>query len=264
MPLVTADGRMSIEELARRSGITTRNIRNYQTMGLLPPPELVGRVGHYAEGHLARLRLIGGLQEQGFSLAGIERLLRAWEAGRGLGDLLGFESALTEPWADEEPECFTLEQLAEMFPDALDDPDLGPRAVELGLLRVDEEGFVAPSPSLLRSGADLAAAGVPLRATQDELAALRQDMARIAARFVQMFERWVWQPFVDEGMPSDRVPEITTALRRMRPVAAVAVGVTLAQAMDAATAASTAAQVMNHNFRTDDRGNPDSTDREVS
>lgn len=250
---MTVNGRMTIDELARRANTTTRNIRNYQTMGLLPPPELVGRVGYYCDDHLGRLRLIAGLQGQGFSLAGIHQLLSAWEEGRSLGDLLGFERVLTQPWADEEPERFSLEELVEMFPEAVSDPTLGPRSVELGLLEVDDEGFVAPSPSLLRSGADLAAAGVPLSATQDELAALRQDMARIAQRFVGLFERWVWQPFVEAGMPSEGLPEVTEALQRMRPVAAVAVGATLAQAMDAATASSTAAQVMHHNFRPDTR-----------
>ena len=240
---------MTIDELGRRSGTTTRNIRNYQTRGLLPPPAVEGRVGYYDEGHLARLRLIASLQGQGFSLAGIGELLRAWEAGQGLADLLGFEQVLTEPWADEEPESFTLEDLLDLFPEAVTDPSLGIRALELGLLEATDDGFVAPSPSLLRSGADLAAAGVPLAATQDELALLRADMARIASRFVGIFERWVWQPFVEAGMPAERVPEVTEALRRMRPVAAVAVRATLAQAMDRATAASTAAQVVQRQFR---------------
>src|SRR5215210_4640050 len=96
-------GRMSIEELARRSGATTRNIRNYQTRRLLPPPVLENRVGCYDERHLARLRLIARLQEQGFSLAGIAELLRAGEEGRGLDEMLGFEAELTAPWAEEEP-----------------------------------------------------------------------------------------------------------------------------------------------------------------
>src|SRR5919199_2656942 len=104
-----ADGseRMTVDELAQRAGTPPRNVRNYQTRGLLPPPRLVGRVGYYDEGHLGRLRLIAQLQDQGFSLAGIAELLRAWEQGRSLADLLGFEHALTAPWSDEEPETMT-------------------------------------------------------------------------------------------------------------------------------------------------------------
>ncbi|MDP8987506.1 MAG: MerR family transcriptional regulator, partial [Actinomycetota bacterium] len=38
---------MTIDDLAREAGCTTRNIRSYQTLGLLPPPSIVGRVGYY-------------------------------------------------------------------------------------------------------------------------------------------------------------------------------------------------------------------------
>ncbi len=36
----TPDGKMTIGELARRTGMTIRNIRAHQTRGLLPPPEV--------------------------------------------------------------------------------------------------------------------------------------------------------------------------------------------------------------------------------
>jgi DNA-binding transcriptional MerR regulator len=229
-----------VDELARRAGTTSRNVRNYQTIGLLPPPRVVGRVGWYDEGHLGRLRLIASLQEQGFSLAGIAELLRAWEQGRSLADVLGFERALTEPWSDEEPELMTAQQLLELFPDAARDLSLAARAVELGLIVPEGDAFRVPSPSLVRAGAELVAVGVPLAVTHDVVATLRQDMARIASRFVALFERYVWGPFVEAGMPAERLPEITDALRRLRPLAAVAVRATLAQAMEQATATSTA------------------------
>lgn len=234
---------MTIDELSRRSGVTSRNIRSYQTAGLLPPPQVVGRVGHYDEGHVGRLRLIAQLQDRGYSLAGIGELLGAWEQGRSLGDVLGFENALTAPYSDEEAEVWTAEQLLELFPQALGDPALAIRSVELGLIVPEGDAFRVPSPTLLRAGAELAELGVPLAMTQDELAALRADMGRVAARFVGIFERHVWEPYVAAGMPAERLAEITDALRRMRPLAAVSVQATLAQAMDQATAASTAIQV---------------------
>ena len=96
---------------------------------------------------------------------------------------------------------------------------------------------------MLRVGAELVAAGIPVAATQDEFAALRTDVERVAGRFVELFERYVWQPFVTAGMPSDRLPDITEALARMRPLAATSVHAMLAQAMEHLSAASTAAQV---------------------
>lgn len=235
---------MTVDELARRAETTTRNVRNYTTQGLLPGPTMVGRTGYYDDGHLGRLRLIAQLQSQGFSLAGIAELLKAWEQGRSLADLLGFEEVLTAPWTNEAPEFMAPLELLELFPEAVDDPALAIRAIELGLIVPQEDGFLVPSPSLLRTGAELAAVGVPLAATQDALAALRDDMNRVAARLVGMFERFIWKPYVEAGMPAERLPEITDALRRMRPLAAISVHAVLAQAMARATAASTAASAV--------------------
>jgi DNA-binding transcriptional MerR regulator len=225
-----------------RSGTTTRNVRNYQSLGLLPPPRLRGRVGYYDEGHLGRLRLIAQLQQRGFSLGGIAELLRAWEAGRSLADVLGFEEALTAPWSDEEPELIGLHELAQLFPEAVEDPSLAARTIELGLVVPEGDAFRLPSPSLVRAGAELVDVGVPLAATQEEVAVLREDMSRIAGRFVRLFERYVWEPFVAAGMPADRLGAVTEAMRRMRPLAQVAVRATLAQAMQEAVATSTAGQ----------------------
>src|SRR5919202_5976852 len=114
-----AEGRLTIDELARESGVTSRNIRAYQTRGLLPSPRMEGRVGYYDEGHLARLRYVSSLQDRGFSLAAIQCLLEAWDEGRNLNDVLGFEEALTAPWTDEKPEAIPVERLLQLFPEAV-------------------------------------------------------------------------------------------------------------------------------------------------
>ncbi len=230
---------MTIDELARQAGCTTRTVRNHQTAGLLPPPTLVGRVGHYDQGHLGRLRLIAQLQEQGYSLAGISQLLQAWETGRSLADVLGFEQALTAPWSDEEPEVVTPQHLFALFPESATRPDLILRAVQLGLLVPDGSNVRIPSPRLVHAGAELVAVGVPLAAALEEVAELREDLDRVARRFVRMFEDHVWKPFADAGMPADQLPRVTDALRRIRPLAAATVQAVLAQAMEQRVAAST-------------------------
>ncbi|HEX2048966.1 MAG TPA: MerR family transcriptional regulator [Acidimicrobiales bacterium] len=234
---------MTIDELARASGVTSRNIRAYQTRGLLPPPRVEGRVGYYDEHHLARLRYVNSLQNRGFSLAAIQALLEAWDEGRDLTDVLGFEEALTAPWTDETPERVSLERLLHMFPEAVDDPTLLPRAVELGLLVAAGDEFEAPSPRLLRVGAELVAAGIPLAAALDEYERLVADAARIAARFVDLFETNLWEPFVAAGLPAERLSELTDALQRVRPLATAAMEATLAHAMERAVAASATRQM---------------------
>src|SRR3954449_2853285 len=66
---------MTIDELARESGMTVRNIRAYQSRGLLPPPEVRARTGYYGPEHLTRLRTIQDLQADGLNLNAIKRLL---------------------------------------------------------------------------------------------------------------------------------------------------------------------------------------------
>jgi DNA-binding transcriptional MerR regulator len=240
---VDAGPGMTIDELARESGVTSRNIRAYQTRGLLPSPRMEGRVGYYDEAHLARLRYIASLQERGFSLAAIQCVLEAWEEGRGLNDVLGFEEVLTAPWIDDKPERVSIERLMELFPDAVADPSLLERSIGLGLLTVVDDEFEAPSPILLRVGAELVAAGVPLAATLDEYERLVADADRIALRFVDLFESNVWEPFVAAGMPPERLAAVTEALQRARPTASMAMDAALSHAMERAVAASAARQL---------------------
>ena len=66
---------MTITELAEQVGMTPRNIRAYQSRGLLFPPQIEGRVAHYSGVHAARLQLISSLHREGFTLAAIKRLV---------------------------------------------------------------------------------------------------------------------------------------------------------------------------------------------
>ena len=69
-----SDG-MTVTDLAAVVGMTPRNIRAYQSRGLLFPPQIRGRKARYTAGHVARLQLIMSLQREGFTLAAIKRLL---------------------------------------------------------------------------------------------------------------------------------------------------------------------------------------------
>ena len=65
---MAADDSFVIEELSRRTGMTVRSIRAYQSRKLLPPPEVRGRTGYYDERHVARIELIKDLQSEGLKL----------------------------------------------------------------------------------------------------------------------------------------------------------------------------------------------------
>jgi DNA-binding transcriptional MerR regulator len=84
---------VTIDELARRAGTTTRNVRSLQTSGVLVHPAILGRTAHYGQAHLARLQAVLRLQGSGFSLASIRALFEAACEGRTLEDVLGFHPA---------------------------------------------------------------------------------------------------------------------------------------------------------------------------
>jgi len=223
----------SIDELARRAGSNVRNVRLYQERGLLPPPRRVGRSNWYGAEHLARLNLILAMLGKGYPLAAIRELLEAWQGQRSLADILGFEEMVSAPFVEEEPRHYTADEIVELFPG--DEPDdverMLDRAAKLELLIPDGDGFLAPIPSLVEAGAQLVADGVPVSAVLDVAQSVNHTADKLAKTFVDMFVRHVWEPFVRDGMPPERLPLITDALERQRPLATKAVVPALAQAL---------------------------------
>ncbi len=66
---------MRVEQLSVQSGVPVDTIRYYQSKGLLDPPRRQGRVAWYRDDHLERLARIRSLQQRGFTLAAIVRLV---------------------------------------------------------------------------------------------------------------------------------------------------------------------------------------------
>jgi DNA-binding transcriptional MerR regulator len=213
----TADGGLTIDELARRTGMTVRNVRAHQSRGLLPAPEVRGRTGYYGEEHVARIELIKELQGEGFNLEAIRRLLDS--AGGSSDEVLRFTRAVREPFEEEEPEIVDAGELARRFGDA--SPELLERAVKIGLYRPLGDGrYEQRSPRLARAGGELARLGVPLEGTVAVAERMRRHAEGAARTFVELFLETVWRPFEEQGRPEDRWPEVLDALERLRPLAA--------------------------------------------
>lgn len=227
--------RLRIDELAREAGTTSRNVRAYQARGLLPAPELDGRTGYYGEEHLRRLEIIGDLQKRGFSLEAIRHTLDAWSQGGDLAHLVGFRNIVAAPLSDEQPQSLTAEDVFARFPEAADDPDLVSRAVELGLIDVEEDGtFSAASPFLIEAGAALVSAGVPLEAILDLVEAIRPDLADVAAHFVGLVSDHLAVPALENVSDPEDFNAVIESIRQLRPIALEVVRPMMAREMDAA------------------------------
>lgn len=222
-----------IEDLAHHSGATVRTIRAYQDRGLLPKPERRGRANVYGEGHLDRLRQIAGLLERGYTLASIKELLEAWDAGRGLGGILGLVAEVDGPWSDEKAGRITRTELNERFGGAHDDEAVA-EAVDLGVLeRLPDtpDVFLVPSPQELAVAAELHAAGVPLPAISGHLRELRTQVEHIAGRFLDFTTEHVFGQYLGHPPSDEEAAEAATLVRRLRPLAQQTVDAELARAM---------------------------------
>jgi len=191
----------TVDELARATGTTVRNIRVYQDRGLLDPPIRRGRLGIYTQEHFDRLRLILRLLQRGYPMAAIAELLEAARGKQGLDAILGFDDAVRGLFDDESHEHLSLEELKRLFPG---DAELViTKALGAGLLERDAEGFVARAPGLLRGGAELVSSGLPVHVVLETGLAIWEAANVLAERMVDDFVAAVWEPFVDAGTPAD-------------------------------------------------------------
>ena len=207
---------LTVEQLAYETGMSVRNIRNHQSRGLLPPPEVRARIGYYGSEHVARLRLIQEMQGEGFKLSAISRLIG--EHGADADRFVGLRQAVTAPFATEAPEVMTREELVERF--SVDDDRLLGKAQKLGLLvDLGDERYEAPSPALLRAAEEVTGMGIALPAALAAIEKLNRNAQSSARAFVDLFVEEVWKPFDEAGRPDDGWEEIIKSIERLRPLA---------------------------------------------
>lgn len=123
-----------IAELARVSGVTSRNIRAYRERGLLDPPRRQGRDAFYDDRHLAQLELINQLLAKGFTSAHIATFLDGIRQGQDLSEVLGVQPVAA---------------VDEMTLDAVS--AAAQRAVRHGLGRVIDGRVVITDPDIARA-----------------------------------------------------------------------------------------------------------------
>ncbi len=212
---------MRVEELARRAGVSVDTVRYYQGKGLLDPPRRAGRLAWYGPDHLARLERIRTLQERGFTLAVIARLVggeldAADEAlltevvahdGHGADAALRAPPAAA-PLSDSDEDAapaertFTLPELA------------AETGVPLALLKaVEAEGLLIPrvvagddgytdeDVESARAGLVLLEWGVPLGELLDVARRHREATEVVARDAVSLFSRHVRGPIREGNLP---------------------------------------------------------------
>ncbi|HEX2086875.1 MAG TPA: MerR family transcriptional regulator [Solirubrobacteraceae bacterium] len=215
MALDTTTAELTIDELARETGMTVRNIRSHASRGLLQPPAVRARTGYYGPEHVARLRLIQELQANGYNLAAIKHLLQ-----RGDGEaerVLGFARSLLAPFEVERPEVVDAAELAAKWGAAEVDPKLVARAEKLGLVVPLGDGrYEILSPTVLRAGEVVRELGVSPERAMDIVDRVVRSADSVTKEFVRLFMEQVWKPFREAD---GDLGEVQEAVERLRPLA---------------------------------------------
>ena len=219
---------MTVEQLATRTGVSVRNIRAYQTAGLMHPPRLDGRLGLYSPEHQGKLELIRDLRQQGFRLETIKSMLQKTPQGAWSEYALVSELFSKTFFTVEAPQRKAIRDMAVHWKTTATEHQKQ-RLANNGLYRpLDNEEVEMLSPALERIGVQLAELDVPLDTVLDMQDVLITHTREIAKAYVEQIFLNLAQslalanrPRVSESSPLD--PAVVESLRglfeRLRPLA---------------------------------------------
>jgi len=216
----------TIDELAASSQVPSRTIRFYQSKGVLPRPEMRGRVAYYGAAHVERLRLIASLQDRGLRIDAIRDLVARIDKGElDVNEWLGLEAQLQAPWANDQPRTVTEAELRDITGDR---PGIVAALLRSGLVARHGEVFLLKSPALLSVAMRLDTAGVDLEIARGAEAILRKHMAKAADELARFFFEHARDGFGRNATGE----ELTATFEALRPMGLEAVRVIFGQEVE--------------------------------
>jgi DNA-binding transcriptional MerR regulator len=201
---------MTIDELARRVDMTARNIREWQTNGLLPPPQRRGRIGIYGDDHISHIERIKSLRAQGFPLDIIRRVLD--QSGESAPEVRRMASELLSPANLTRSVEVKRVDLVRQF---------GATAeryfTDCGLVDIiDDELLLVTDIATFDYVEKLIAVGLPLDKVARAFSVMTDHQIAGMQPLVELYRDEVWEPFVRAGLPADDWPEIAEKTVQLR------------------------------------------------
>lgn len=213
-PVAAEADEYTIDELAGRTGMTVRTVRFYATEGLLPAPQRRGRVAYYNARHRMRLDLIRTLQEHGYTLAAIERVLARIPADASPAEY-AVHAAVLAPWLPDPTEELDRAGLDRRVGRRLTDEELG-YLVQVGALTtVGDDGF-RTSPAMLGHAVELLRLPVPMKVLHDSARLIDEHATAVANGLTDIFVDAIWGPYQRGEIDHEQV---VAMLARLRPLA---------------------------------------------
>lgn len=154
----------------------------------------------------------------------------------------GLQTQVSSVLAPERPRKLTLAEFKKLFSGHGLTPAVLRRASRMGIIEVRGLSVWVKSPRLMETGLELLRLGVPMGEMLDQLETLQETADTTAGRFIEVFARNMWEPFVASGLPADRVRPLGDSLERLTALAADAVDVVARDALRARAEAFLAEQ----------------------
>jgi len=204
---------MTIEELATASQLTVRNIRAYQSRGILTPPRMQGRKGFYGLDHLQRLKHVAELQRRGYSLAAIQDILAGIDPSM---------SAVLRAWKDQNPMILSQREFEESFPFFHENQSLLQRMMDAGHVEIRDEKVVVTWPAIFEVANTLHNMGAVLEPlvslmgrTQCALQEVARDVLHTFINDVLHKREDTDDPEVVARIVTDLRPQVLAAMRSL-------------------------------------------------
>jgi DNA-binding transcriptional MerR regulator len=211
----TVDGELTVEELADRAGLTVRTVRFYASEGLLPAPRRRGRLAIYDNRHQLRLDLIRTLQDHGYTLSAIQRVLIRIPQDAPPA-VYAVQSAVLAPWLrDEEVVDLDRAELQRRFGTAFTDPQWD-FLVAIGAVEPLGADRYRATPVMVTHAIELLALPVPPELLIDSTRIISEHATAVADGLTDWFAGVVWGPYRRGELDDEQVLQL---LERLRPLA---------------------------------------------
>ena len=204
----------TIDELAARTGMTVRTVRFYATEGLLPPPQRRGRLAYYDARHRMRLDLLRTLQEHGYTLAAIERVLARIGVDADPAEY-AVQAAVLAPWLPDHTEQLDRAGLERRVGRRLSEEEIG-YLVQIGALESVGDATYRASPGVLGHAVELLQLPVPTSVLHDSARIIEEHATAVANGLTEVFVTAVWGPYQRGEIDHEQV---VAMLARLRPLA---------------------------------------------
>jgi adenylate cyclase len=188
---------LTLKQVAARAGVTQATVRRWVREGLVPQYE-----GTWTPAAASHVRIVARLRERGHS---VERIREASQSGK-----LAF-GYIDELLPSSEAR-YTLRQAARELD--VDEQLIERMVAAMGLNALSTEEISEEDLQVLRYGAEVLAAGLPLPALLQIVRVYGQAMAQVADAEVRLFHLYLHEPLMREGVPGVEVAQAMEGMTR--------------------------------------------------